>query len=54
MPEPSIGFYGHVKQYHNLKSEIDQARQQRTSETKTDEPHSSELLDRLKQYFSFI
>src|SRR6266576_4835013 len=24
MPE-SIGFYGHVKQYHNLKAEIDQA-----------------------------
>ncbi len=25
MPESSIGFYGHVKQYHNLKAEIDQA-----------------------------
>ncbi|MGH9543955.1 MAG: DegT/DnrJ/EryC1/StrS family aminotransferase [Terriglobales bacterium] len=25
MPEPNIGFYGHVKQYHNLKAEIDQA-----------------------------
>ncbi len=25
MPEPTIGFYGHVKQYHNLKAEIDQA-----------------------------
>ena len=25
MPEASIGFYGHVKQYHNLKAEIDQA-----------------------------
>ena len=25
MPESNIGFYGHVKQYHNLKAEIDQA-----------------------------
>jgi dTDP-4-amino-4,6-dideoxygalactose transaminase len=25
MREASIGFYGHVKQYHNLKGEIDQA-----------------------------
>jgi dTDP-4-amino-4,6-dideoxygalactose transaminase len=25
MPESTIGFYGHVKQYHNLKAEIDQA-----------------------------
>ena len=25
MPESAIGFYGHVKQYHNLKAEIDQA-----------------------------
>jgi dTDP-4-amino-4,6-dideoxygalactose transaminase len=25
MPEANIGFYGHVKQYHNLKAEIDQA-----------------------------
>ncbi|MGA9797665.1 MAG: DegT/DnrJ/EryC1/StrS family aminotransferase [Terriglobales bacterium] len=25
MPQSSIGFYGHVKQYHNLKAEIDQA-----------------------------
>ncbi|MGH9502894.1 MAG: DegT/DnrJ/EryC1/StrS family aminotransferase [Terriglobales bacterium] len=25
MTEPNIGFYGHVKQYHNLKAEIDQA-----------------------------
>jgi dTDP-4-amino-4,6-dideoxygalactose transaminase len=25
MLESSIGFYGHVKQYHNLKAEIDQA-----------------------------
>jgi len=25
VPESSIGFYGHVKQYHNLKAEIDQA-----------------------------
>lgn len=25
MAESSIGFYGHVKQYHNLKAEIDQA-----------------------------
>src|SRR4029077_4053705 len=25
MPDPNIGFYGHVKQYHNLKAEIDQA-----------------------------
>jgi len=25
MPESSIGFYGYVKQYHNLKAEIDQA-----------------------------
>src|SRR6266852_7283094 len=25
MPESSIGFYGHVRQYHNLKAEIDQA-----------------------------
>ncbi len=25
MPESTIGFYGHVQQYHNLKAEIDQA-----------------------------
>ncbi|MGH9553781.1 MAG: DegT/DnrJ/EryC1/StrS family aminotransferase, partial [Terriglobales bacterium] len=25
MPESNIGFYGHVKQYHNLKAEIDRA-----------------------------
>ena len=25
MPESRVGFYGHVKQYHNLKTEIDQA-----------------------------
>ena len=25
MPESNIGFYGHVKQYHNLKAEIDPA-----------------------------
>jgi len=25
MPESTISFYGHVKQYHNLKAEIDQA-----------------------------
>jgi dTDP-4-amino-4,6-dideoxygalactose transaminase len=25
MPESTIGFYGHVKQYHDLKAEIDQA-----------------------------
>jgi dTDP-4-amino-4,6-dideoxygalactose transaminase len=25
MPQSNIGFYGHVKQYHNLKAEIDQA-----------------------------
>lgn len=25
MPQAKIGFYGHVRQYHNLKSEIDQA-----------------------------
>ncbi len=25
MQQPNIGFYGHVKQYHNLKAEIDQA-----------------------------
>jgi dTDP-4-amino-4,6-dideoxygalactose transaminase len=25
MPRSNIGFYGHVKQYHNLKAEIDQA-----------------------------
>lgn len=25
MPNPKVGFYGHVRQYHNLKSEIDQA-----------------------------
>jgi hypothetical protein len=25
VPESSIGFYGHVKQYRNLKTEIDQA-----------------------------
>jgi dTDP-4-amino-4,6-dideoxygalactose transaminase len=25
MPQSDIGFYGHVKQYHNLKAEIDQA-----------------------------
>ena len=25
MPESNIGFYGHVKQYHNLKPAIDQA-----------------------------
>lgn len=25
MPSPKIEFYGHVKQYHNLKAEIDQA-----------------------------
>jgi dTDP-4-amino-4,6-dideoxygalactose transaminase len=25
MPESNISFYGHVKQYHNLKAEIDQA-----------------------------
>jgi dTDP-4-amino-4,6-dideoxygalactose transaminase len=25
MLQSKIGFYGHVKQYHNLKTEIDQA-----------------------------
>src|SRR6266852_6213750 len=25
VPQSRIGFYGHVKQYHNLKAEIDQA-----------------------------
>ena len=25
MQQSKIGFYGHVKQYHNLKAEIDQA-----------------------------
>src|SRR5438034_6677402 len=46
--QTKIGFYGHVKQYHHLKAEIDQAILEVRSEEHTSELQShSDLVCRL-------